>query len=593
MAGTSNDNLRNSVHSSGWPEAAPTTERMPERMANRTGAGGRVASRRWPTHVRVGAALAAGAVPVALGAWLAPWWPAAWGAQSLWPTLAVVSAGLTYATLRKTLLQPLSTVALRTGLLADPDAASASQSRDQVALLNQQMSQAHERLRMLEGALEAGHSELRRLAMADQLTGLPNRRLFGELFDHARATALRQRHPMALLYIDLDHFKQVNDTLGHPAGDELLLCISQRLRDAVRESDLLCRLGGDEFAVLLTPVAGVELLAQAALRLIHAVEVPVPLGQHGASASVSASVGIACFPRDGDTLELLLQRADQAMYQAKAAGRSRFAIYRPTAADDDAGTPLSGDMRLHWQPVIDTRTGQAVSAEALMRWQHPREGLLPPARFLGKVEAAGDMPKLGRQTLDEACAQMARWKASHHSPAQVSVNVSASQLRDPGWAQALDDSLRKHGLLAGELAVELTESSLMDDAETVMPQIDAMHTLGVSLMVDDFGTGPMSLARLQQLRPTRLKIDASFVQRLPGDPRALAMIDGIVRLARSLDIGVVAEGVETAAQRDALHGLGCHHQQGYLFGAPRAPLDEPDWPVGPSSNKPSTRPIAH
>ncbi|HSI58728.1 MAG TPA: sensor domain-containing phosphodiesterase [Ideonella sp.] len=501
------------------------------------------------------------------------------------------------------LLRPIDRLKAQASSLATPNATAAGpvdwRRDDELGQLGQHLNLASERIASLVGQLEISNTELRRIAMYDQLTGLPNRRLFRELFERALATAKRSQRPMALLFIDLDRFKQINDTWGHRAGDELLLQVSHRLRETVRDSDLVGRLSGDEFLALLPEADHFDAIAHSALRLIQAVEVPLTLSgplEGGAAgqghAQISASIGVARYPRDGEDFDELLRRADQAMYRAKALGRGRYAIYRDGqngaddafGLDDELGQALvRGELQMHFQPVMDTRSGCAVGVEALMRWQHPREGLLAPARFIRRAEESGHLHALSLRALSGACAQLARWKDAGHHPGSVAVNVSAGQFFHPEWPQALARVIAQHHVEPGELAVELTEGTLMadGDAEGTLERVAALRRLGVKLVVDDFGAGLVSLSRLSRLRPDVLKIDPGFVQLLPGDADTRALIAGIVQLARSLGAEVVGEGVETEAQRDALAELGCVRQQGYLFAAPQVALTEPSWPSAP------------
>ena len=532
---------------------------------------------------------------LALG-WLVPAWPLPAGLP-----LLLLLAGqvllcmlLLWLVVHWRLMRPLRLLKSLANQLAaptDPHTGLPSQPQggDELADLDRHLQLAQDRIHELVGQLEASNAELRRMAMYDQLTGLPNRRLFRELFEHALAVARRSRQPMALLFIDLDRFKHVNDSHGHPVGDVLLRCISQRLRDTARESDPIGRLSGDEFVALMTQASSFEAIAHSALRLIHAVEMPVPIETPALTLRISATIGVARYPRDGETFDELLRHADQAMYRAKALGRGRYALYRdgqtpgavsPAASDDELRQAMRrGEIVLHYQPVIDTAHGQAVGTEALMRWQHPREGLQRPVRFLRRAEEGGFLPALSHLTLDAACGQWARWRQAGHAPGRVSVNVSDAQFRHPDWQESLNSALQRHGLGRGVLEVELTEATLMTDPESTQARVEMLHELGVSLAIDDFGSGLVSLARLVSLKPARLKLDAAFVQRLPDDPDALALVDGVVRLGRSLGIEVVAEGVETDTQRDTLHRLGCVRQQGHLFGAAQPALSEPPWPL--------------
>jgi diguanylate cyclase (GGDEF)-like protein len=510
---------------------------------------------------------------------LPAWWMGA-VQHSDWRLLILLQAGCAaaalWAVLHWRLRRPLGELARQAGALTEPGPTlpppAITQELGELCL---QLHSAHDHISHLMGELEAGNHELRRQATADALTGLPNRRLFQELFDHARAAAQRQQHPMALLFIDLDHFKQVNDQLGHAAGDQLLLCISQRLQRTLRQSDLLCRLSGDEFAILMTPVSAPLDITRAALRLIHAVEEPVLIGDAGQTATVSASIGVASFPAHGHTMDELLQCADQAMYQAKAEGRSRFVVHQASpvlmaaAPPEDLGVALRrGDFRLDYLATVDARDGMVVGAEALLRWLHPEQGLLLPARFLGRAEASGQLRTVHQYTLALACAQIVRARADQASPTQVMVNVSAAQTRDLHWSADVAAALQQQQLPAGVLAVELSESCLMGEAEDLQTQLDALRALGVALWIDDFGSGPMSLLRLQQLRPAGVKIDAMFIRSVISDARSQAMVRGLVQLAGQLGMALVAKGVETAAQRELLISLGCPVQQGFLFGAP-------------------------
>ena len=543
----------------------------------------------------VALALAAGVVvPAACLLW---WSPQDEPQLALWPLLAWqlgLAALLLWLVIHRYHQRPIRALKAQAGQLAAPAegqvvAPSRYPPGDELGELGRHLELAHERIDELVGQLEASNRELHRMAMYDQLTGLPNRRLFHELFDHALAMARRGRQPMALLFIDLDRFKHINDTHGHPAGDALLLCISQRLRDTARESDIIGRLSGDEFVALLPQATTFESIAHTALRLIHAVEMPVPIDDSGQTVRISATIGVSRYPRDGEDFDELLLRADQAMYRAKALGRGRYALYRdgqtpglPPASggDDELRQALRrGELMLHYQPVIDTHSGHAVGSEALMRWQHPREGLLGPARFIRRAEEGGLLQALGHLAIDAACSQNERWKRAGHRPGRVSINVSDAQFRHPDWPEVLMSALKRHGTERGELEVELTEATLMADPESTQARVDMLHELGVAVAIDDFGTGLISLARLGTLKPARVKLDSSFVQRLPDDDSARGLVDGVVRLSRSLGFEVVGEGVETEAQRDTLHRLGCTQQQGHLFGAPQPALTEPPWPL--------------
>jgi diguanylate cyclase (GGDEF)-like protein len=516
------------------------------------------------------------------------------GSATPWPVLlasqAVLVAGLLVWVLQRRLLTPLGRLARQAGTVLSGEARASRRHGDPLVQLGRHLERAHACIEGLTTELEGRHAELRRLAMVDQLTGLPNRGLFRELFDHALARARRSQQPMALMFIDLDRFKHVNDTLGHPAGDELLRCLGQRLRRVMRGSDFVGRLSGDEFVALLPDVPEGDAIAQAALRVIHAIEapvpVPVPVPGEQATMQVSASVGVACYPQDGEGFDELLRHADQAMYRAKAAGRGRYVLHR------DAGrqaSPTHGsaaeltlalsrnEMQLYYQPVIDTGTGQAVGVEALLRWNHPSLGLLPPARFIRRAEECGQIQALGQLALGAACRQLARWKVFGLGIPSIAVNLSTAEFRHEHLPSTLARLLPEHGLGPGELELEVSSHTVMSDPEFSQARVEELRALGVGLVLEDVGSSMLSLARLGQLHPAKVKIDAALVSRLPADADADATVRAIVHLGRHLGVRVVASGVETEAQRDALAHAGCRWQQGYLLGRPLPASDAPAW----------------
>ncbi|HEX5686038.1 MAG TPA: EAL domain-containing protein [Ideonella sp.] len=488
------------------------------------------------------------------------------------------------------LLRPIDRLKRQASAMAQPGARPASRvdwlRHDELGELGQHLNLAHDRLDSLLAELESSNAELHRMAMVDQLTGLPNRRLFRELFDHALAAAKRSQQPMALMFIDLDRFKHINDTLGHPAGDELLRTLGQRLRQMMRGSDIVGRLSGDEFIALLPDVKGSQAIGHTALRVIHAIEAPVPLPEKSVQMQVSASVGVAMFPADGGNFDDLLRHADQAMYRAKAAGRGRYMLFREPGRAD---TPKPGgdaelamaltrrELLLHYQPVIDTHTGRAVGAEALLRWQHPSQGLLPPARFIHRAEECGQIHALEQHALRSACEQLAQWKAAGLQTGSMAVNLSIGEFRHEHLPGLLARAMQDHHLGAGELELELSSHTMMSDPEFTQARVDELRAMGVSLVLEDVGSSMVSLARLGQLHPARIKIDATLVSRLPEDQEARTTVNAIVQLARSLGVGVAASGVETEAQRDALTEAGCHWQQGFFFARPAPASNEPQW----------------
>ncbi len=478
------------------------------------------------------------------------------------------------------LLRPIHRLKLQASTLAarEPLPPQAWSQRDELGQLGQHLNTVRARIQELFEELEAKNKQLSKMAMYDHLTALPNRTLFRELFQHEAATARREQISCALLYIDLDRFKAVNDTLGHAAGDELLLGVSRRLVSTLRESDIVCRVSGDEFLVLLTQAGSWEQVSATAERLLRAIQSPMLLQGAASTAQVDASIGIAMFPADGEDFEALARCADLAMYKSKDLGKGRYSFYQPDLdiafrsrlelERELVQAIARHELALHYQPVFDMRSGELVGCEALVRWNHPQRGLLMPDTFIHTAEETGLIRELGLWTLDAACAQLANWKTAGRHPGRVAVNVSALQFRDQRLLQVLQAALQTYGIQPGELELELTESTLMSDTESAQATVASLRELGVALAIDDFGTGYSSLSYLKRLRPDKLKIDRSFVKDLPADADDRALTEAIVSIAQALSIAVVAEGVETPAQRDYLLGLGCWLQQGYLLGRP-------------------------
>jgi diguanylate cyclase (GGDEF)-like protein len=496
----------------------------------------------------------------------------------------VVLAGVLYFRL----LRPIEWLKTQASSIAARSTAPLLEWRrgDELGQLGQHLNQVRARIDELFDELERKNAQLRKMAMYDHLTGLPNRLLFRELFQHEAAVARRNGRSMAMLFIDLDRFKHINDSMGHAVGDELLLGTSQRLLQSLRESERVCRHSGDEFLVLLRDAERWELVAAAAERILRAVETPLPLTRRllteGAASvpevKVSASMGIALFPRDADDFDQLVRHADMAMYQSKQQGRARYSFYHADLNEqlvtrvglerELAQAISNGELVLHYQPIVDAKSARLAGCEALVRWLHPARGLLLPASFIGVAEEGGLVRELGAWTLDAACAQLAAWHALGLDPGRLSVNVSALQFRDQRLVEIIERALQRHGVRAEAIEIELTESTLMGDDATTQRVVAALRGLGMSLTVDDFGTGYSSLSYLKRLKPDKLKIDRSFVQELPDDADDRALTQAILSMAQALDIAVVAEGVETSEQRQFLVERGCALVQGYLTGRP-------------------------
>ncbi|WP_300655718.1 bifunctional diguanylate cyclase/phosphodiesterase, partial [Pseudomonas sp.] len=426
--------------------------------------------------------------------------------------------------------------------------------------------------------------QIHRLAFYDLLTGLPNRRLLLDRLQHALAQRGRNQLDGALLFIDLDNFKDINDTLGHDMGDQLLQQVALRLSSHVREEDTLARLGGDEFVLMLEGLQlqhpeSITQIETVASKLIQVLGEPYVL--QGRSHTSTASIGIALFSEAQGTMDELLKRADLAMYEAKAAGRNTLRFFNPEMqAEVSARTNLENELRqslgarhfiLHYQPQVNAQ-GQLLGAEALVRWQHPSRGLVAPGEFIPLAESTGLILPLGRWILQSACLQLVAWAADpEREPLTMAVNVSARQFHHRDFVNDVLAVLDETGANPQRLELELTESHLIQDVETMIVKMGQLKARGVRFALDDFGTGYSSLSYLKRLPLDQLEIDRSFVRDLLSDPNDEAIVRTIVALGASMDLEVIAEGVETLAQRDALLRLGCQRFQGYLFGKPALP----------------------
>lgn len=421
------------------------------------------------------------------------------------------------------------------------------------------------------------------LAYYDPLTGLPNRRLIEDRFAQALAAAEREEDSIALVFIDLDHFKRVNDSLGHSVGDALLCAMAERLGTAVRKVDSMARLGGDEFILVMPGLAATE-AADVARRLVDACAQPFHVGGH--DLTVTPSLGISVYPADGRDFETLLKHADVAMYQAKQAGRNAYQFY---ASEMNVATlehlMLESNLRnalankefiLHYQPLVSLSTGRIVGVEALIRWQHPHIGLISPARFIPVAEDSGLINPIGDWVLFEVCQQAKAWQADGIAPVTVAVNVSPVQFRQTAFVDMVAGALAFTGLDPKCLELELTERTVMHDAEVNLGTLSSLHRMGVELSVDDFGTGYSSLAYLKRFPVSKLKIDQSFVRNIVDDADDRAIASTIVSMGRSLRLKVLAEGVETHEQLAWLKAHDCDFAQGYLFSRPLAAADMAD-----------------
>lgn len=421
---------------------------------------------------------------------------------------------------------------------------------------------------------------IRHLAHHDALTGLPNRILFADRLEHALERARRDNVRLALLFIDLDRFKNVNDSLGHPVGDRLLREVTQRLATAVREEDTLARFGGDEFVVMVEGIRVGDSAARVAVKLLDALEAPIVLDQH--EIFIGASIGISLFPDDGDSSEALLRSADSAMYEAKDAGRSTYRFY--TAEQTRASRERfelegglrraleRGELRVFYQPQEACAGGRLTGVEALVRWQHPERGLVPPDSFIPLAEETGLIGPIGAWVLETACTQARRWELDGH-PLRVAVNLSGQQISRGDLYDVVRGVLGRTGLSAHLLELEITEGHVLKRVEQCIAALHRVKTLGITLAIDDFGTGYSSLSYLKRLPVDRLKIDRSFVDGIPEDQDDVAIVATILAMAHNLGMQVIAEGVESTAQLEYLLGARCCEYQGYLLGRPM-PVDE-------------------
>ena len=432
-------------------------------------------------------------------------------------------------------------------------------------------------------ARKQAEADIERLAFYDALTGLPNRRLLIDRLNQAVAASARRACFGALLFIDLDNFKILNDTRGHLMGDELLKQVASRLTECVRAIDTVARLGGDEFVVMLEDLGAIEIEAAAQAeaigrKILAAINMQFMLGEQEHHSS--PSIGVTLFFNHQQSVDELLQRADLAMYQSKAEGRNTLRFFDPVMqAAASARAVLETDLRhalqrqefvLHYQPVVDENSS-ITGVEALLRWQHPLRGMVSPAEFIPVAEQAGLIIPLGQWVLQAACAQLVLWNTSANTRRlTMAVNVSARQFRHPEFTTQLLELLRLSGANPYRLKLELTESMLLSDFDGVIVKMGELRSIGVNFALDDFGTGYSSLSYLKRLPLDQLKLDQSFVRDLLTDPNDAAIARTILSLAHSLDLSVVAEGVETAGQRDFLLKIGCKAFQGYFFGRPVA-----------------------
>jgi diguanylate cyclase (GGDEF)-like protein len=459
---------------------------------------------------------------------------------------------------------------------------------DAMTVVGRELGRVVDRQRELSRLRDELERTLAERALRDELTGLPNRDLLVDRIDQALDRGRTRASSIAVLCLDLDQFKAINDDFGREIGNDLLKAVADRLGGVGRPGDTLARIAGDEFAVLWEDIGGKADAVALAQEVQALFRDPFDLGHEQLAVSVSAGVAVAAAAEDGAKghAEMLLREADAAMYRAKKGGRSRFEVFdeamlaaaaRQRSDERDLRRAIeSGELKVHYQPIVVLATGALAGVEALVRWQHPERGLLPPAKFIPLAEEAGLIGDLGRWVLVEACQQAATWQAARRGEFTMSVNVSAHQFQENGWADEVAGVLGGAGLEPHRLVVEITESVLAQDTETAARRLEQLRTLGVRVAIDDFGTGYSSLGYLRRLPVDILKIDKSFIDGVTQGPHESALARAVVKLTKTLGLTAVAEGIEHEAQLVRLRRLGCQYGQGYFLGRPEpaAKIDE-------------------
>jgi diguanylate cyclase (GGDEF)-like protein len=449
---------------------------------------------------------------------------------------------------------------------------------DDIGLLSTEFNNMLSELHARDVAKSEAESKLQHQALTDDLTGLPNRRLLSDRLSQALEMAKRDRSIVALLYLDLDGFKLVNDSLGHTVGDMLLAEVARRLQSRIRKSDTLARLGGDEFTVVLTHLKDGDDAALVAKSLLEALSRSFLIENH--DINISASIGIALFPDNGADANELLQQADSAMYSAKRDGKNRTMYFTPEIGfsvrerlnleNQLRGAIVRGEITVHYQPEFDIATRRLVRFEALARWQHPTLGSIPPDRFIPIAEESGLIIPLGAFVLEHACREARTWQSLSGYPVQVAVNVSTVQFRRASFVDEVTAILQDSGLDPKLLQLELTESIMLDGTDRAASTMKQLAAMGVSIAVDDFGTGYSCFSYLPRLPFNVLKIDRTFVSELGKRVEMAAMIRSLVSLAHNLNMQVVVEGIETVEQLQTIEAMGGNEVQGYLLGRPTA-----------------------
>jgi diguanylate cyclase (GGDEF)-like protein len=450
-----------------------------------------------------------------------------------------------------------------------------------VLFLSRDMFNAMKRLRLEIVRYQDSERTLSYLARHDALTRLPNRMLANELIEQALFSAERHGAKLALLFVDLDNFKDVNDSMGHIAGDDFLKQVAERLVAGVRKGDLVCRQGGDEFLVGLIDVGDSSDISSVAQQLLAGIAQPFLV--RGSEILASCSIGIAVYPHDGTSFDELLRHSDLAMYEAKASGRNTYRFFDSVLNTNiQQNLHLQSNLRLalthqefvlHYQPVIDLATGALVGAEALVRWNSPSMGVIAPLQFIAHAEKSGLIVDIGKWVIEEACRQMQAWHQAGASGLTIAVNLSPVQFRRGNVEEVITQALAQSGLNATSLELEVTESTLVQDTEKFIQTLQRLKALGMRISIDDFGTGYSNLSYLQRFSVDTLKIDQSFVTTMRSNPQNQTLVTAVIQMAKGLNLTTIAEGIEDAQTRAHLLELGCDRGQGYGFAKPMAPGD--------------------
>ena len=433
----------------------------------------------------------------------------------------------------------------------------------------------------LQAELVSARESMLVQATHDPLTGLPNRLLFSDRLTQRLMSSRGAQQPLAVMYLDLDRFKIVNDTLGHAVGDKLLQCVAQRLNSCLRETDTLARMGGDEFTVILADIENHEAAAAVARKILECLAEPVVIDVN--EFFVTASIGISVFPSDGADVESLVKNADTAMYRAKEQGRNCYHSFTESmnanaieAMNMESGLRKALERRefiVHYQPRVDIKTGRILGSEALVRWQHPEYGLVSPNQFISLAEETGLIGPISEVVLETACKQTKAWMDAGCGPLSISVNISGKQFQQRRLTHSVQHALAKSGLDPNYLDLELTESTLMTDTDSVISVLEEFRAMGVHISIDDFGTGYSSLSYLKRFPVDMVKIDRSFVMDITTNPDDAAIAGAVVAMAHSLKLKVCAEGVETLEQLEFLRSLQCDEMQGYFISPPVTALE--------------------